>query len=254
MKAIIKAGMTFTVLLFAQSALAEVNRIEMSAAAWGADIAGGFEIKEVEYTVHTDEFEFDTEVSSFFIIAVESENKYAPDVSFGVTSTKHTAPGAISFSGTTISVENGTIDLSHAELNLYYSVFQNDVVDINLGLSAKYFYGDFSLEGLSDGTSEYTDTESSLTTALPMLYASIDFQPIKSLNAYVTLQGGSYDDQSGHDVTLGIDYIFKNNVGLGLGYRQFETVQSAESGGAHNLDVELDMKVSGGFLRVFYQQ
>ncbi|MCK5881703.1 MAG: hypothetical protein KAG18_07485, partial [Sinobacterium sp.] len=64
MKAIIKAGMTFTVLLFAQSALAEVNRIEMSAAAWGADIAGGFEIKEVEYTVHTDEFEFDTEVSS----------------------------------------------------------------------------------------------------------------------------------------------------------------------------------------------
>ncbi len=237
--------------------LAEVNYIEVSAGVWGTDMDGGFEIDEIDYTVNTDQFEFETETSSFLLIRVEGENKYTPDVSIGLTSAKHSGPGTIGFSGSAIYVEDGSIDLSHVDLSLYYSVFQNDVVDVNLGLSGKYFYGDFSLEGLSDdaGNTYSEVVESSLETTLPMLFVSVDFQPISAINTYLTIQGGSYDGQKGHDISLGADYIFGNNVGLGLGYRQFETVQSSDTAVASvDVGLELDIKVSGGFFRVFYQQ
>lgn len=256
MNIIKKAGLAIVVMCAPQLTLAEVNYISVSAAVWGTDMDGGFEVEALDYTVNTDQFEFDTKASSFFFITVETDNKYAPDMILGITSAKHSAPGSIGFSGTVINVEDGTIDLSHADLSLYYSVYQNDVVDVNLGLTGKYFYGDFALKGLNNGSTQYGDTQSSLTTTLPMLYASVDYQPFTAMNTYLTLQGGSYDGQKGHDISLGVDYIFDNNVGIGLGYRQFETVQSTDAGGDQGLelDVELDIKVTGGFLRVFYQQ
>jgi hypothetical protein len=86
-----------------------------------------------------------------------------------------------------------------------------------------------------------------------MLYGHIKLQPNDKLNFYVSLMGGSYDGQKGYDVTLGADYIFSNNVGLGVGYREFQTEQSSELDDFGS-DIELDLKVGGGFLRVFYQQ
>ena len=242
-------------------AAAEVNLIELSAAVWGTTMDGGFEAPEYGsggYRVNTDDFDFKTETSSFFTIRVEGDNKYSPDIILSIVSAKHTGPGSISVSNNEYYSDNGSIDLSHAELSLYYSAFENDQIDINIGVSGKFFYGDFSLEDVVDSSNPnntYQNISSDLSTELPMLFTRLDYRPLDYLQAYINLQGGSYDGQKGHDFSLGLDYIFKNNVGLGLGYREFQTVQSSEvEAGSGKVDLELDIKVSGGFLRIFYQQ
>ncbi len=257
MKNIIKKFLASSLVLASSGSLAEVNFIELSIAAWATEMEGGFDAPEYNdgtgYLVHTDNFDFETEISGQFLIRVENDNRYAPDVIAAVSSVVHSGPGTIflDVDGDGIvddyEVDDGEIDLSHAELTLFYSAFKNDLLDFNVGLTVKHFYGDFSLYVSN------TELSSSLSTTLPMLFLGLDIEPASNLNLYAYLNAGQYQEQQGYDGTIGADYTFSNGVGLGIGYRALSTDQTSEiDEQGVNIDLDLELDVSGGFLRLYY--
>ncbi len=133
----------------------------------------------------------------------------------------------------------GDIDLSHTDITLYYELLDN-WVNLDLGLSAKYF------DGYTRLSYEEESESSDFSDWVPMLYAKAQFDlPLTGLSAAATVEALSFDRNNVTDVDVALRYQNKMGLGVYLGYR--------------TLDVDLkninsfksDLKVDGFYLGAF---
>ncbi|NRA83233.1 MAG: TIGR04219 family outer membrane beta-barrel protein [Gammaproteobacteria bacterium] len=98
------------------------------------------------------------------------------------------------------------------------------MVGFDIGITAKYLSGDFSVSGTTTDDKLATSFEDA-SLWIPMAYVSTKIAiPMTGLFVYGDVNFVSYDDNSVHDYEVGIGYNFVDNmvvdVAFTVGYRE----------------------------------
>ena len=126
-----------------------------------------------------------------------------------------------SFLGGQSVLVDGDIDLSHTDLTLYYEVLDN-WVNLDLGLSAKYFDG-YSRFNFENQGQVIIDDESDFDDWIPMVYARAQFDlPFTGFSVGATVEALSFDSNQVTDIDLALKYQSKFGLGADLGYRSLD--------------------------------
>ena len=145
-----------------------------------------------------------------------------PNVRLGVTSLKLTGSGntigtktwnGISIPGTTNIISD--IDLSHAEIGLYYEIIDTGF-DLDLGLNVKLFDGTVSL---SDGAG--VNANSTFSQTIPMLYGSFGIPLPAGFSVGGDLSYIDYNGDSFSDYFVNVRWESSFFLGVEAGYRSF---------------------------------
>ncbi len=138
---------------------------------------------------------------------------------------------------------DGDIDLSHTDIALYYEVLDN-WVNLDLGLSAKYFDG-YSRFQLQNQGQSIIDDESDFDDWIPMVYARAQFDlPFTGFSVGATVEALSFDSNQATDLDLALKYQSKSGLGADLGYRSLDVdLKNSNS-------FKSDLKTDGFYLGV----
>ena len=167
---------------------------------------------------------FDEENSNYFFIALEHPIPLLPNLRLTRTDLEWAGQGVVS-AGTSLDevvfpsdqAVAADLDLSHTEVTFYYEILDN-IVDLDLGLTARLFDGEASLIGANQ------QERVELDAVIPMLYgrAGIDL-PFTGLSAAVSGNWVNVNDVSLTDWSAEVNYDFKIaptlEAGLSIGYR-----------------------------------
>ena len=167
---------------------------------------------------------FDEENSNYFFIALEHPIPLLPNLRLTRTDLEWAGQGVVS-AGTSLDevvfpsdqAVAADLDLSHTEVTFYYEILDN-IVDLDLGLTARLFDGEASLIGATQ------QERVELDAVIPMLYgrAGIDL-PFTGLSAAVSGNWVNVNDVSLTDWSAEVNYDFKIaptlEAGLSIGYR-----------------------------------
>jgi outer membrane protein len=167
---------------------------------------------------------FDEENSNYFFIALEHPIPLLPNLRLTRTDLEWAGQGVVS-AGTSLDevvfpsdqAVAADLDLSHTEVTFYYEILDN-IVDLDLGLTARLFDGEASLIGATQ------QERIELDAVIPMLYgrAGIDL-PFTGLSAAVSGNWVNVNDVSLTDWSAEVNYDFKIaptlEAGLSIGYR-----------------------------------
>jgi len=167
---------------------------------------------------------FDEENSNYFFIALEHPIPLLPNLRLSRTDLEWTGQGTVS-AGTILDevvfpidqAVTADLDLSHTEITFYYEVLDN-IIDLDLGLTARMFDGEASLIGAAQ------QERVELDAVIPMLYgrAGIDL-PFSGLSAAVSGNWINVNEFQLIDWSAELNYDFKIahtlEGGLSIGYR-----------------------------------
>ena len=167
---------------------------------------------------------FDEENSNYFFIALEHPIPLLPNLRLTRTDLEWAGQGVVS-AGTSLDevvfpsdqAVAANLDLSHTEVTFYYEILDN-IVDLDLGLTARLFDGEASLIGATQ------QERVELDAVIPMLYgrAGIDL-PFTGLSAALSGNWVDVNDVSLTDWSAEVNYDFKIaptlEAGLSIGYR-----------------------------------
>lgn len=191
-----------------------------------------------------DDLGYDDERNNSFFIAFEHPVPVLPNIRLQHTELEidetNTLSRTITYEGNTYPV-NTTVDsktdLTHTDATFYYEILDN-IVSLDLGLTARYFDGEVRIAGSGQSAS------SDLQGAVPLVFvgARADL-PLTGLYAIGELQAMSYDGNSLRDLSVGVGYEIML-VGLELGYRNFDVDLEGDD------DEEANLTVDGYFLGV----
>ncbi len=189
---------------------------------WDMSTAGGF----ADDTTIT-QFGFDSQTNGSIYAALEHPVPFVPNIKINRTvldtSGSTTLTSSFTFDGelfTADSLVATNIDLTTTDYILYYEIFDNDLVSIDIGINGKHVDGTLLVE---DAASSLTATQS-FSGIVPMGYSRIAFGlPFTGLGVYAE---GSYlaiDDSTVSDYQIAITYSFIESLALDLtlqlGYR-----------------------------------
>jgi len=188
----------------------------IEAAFWYAGVGGDATVGSATIDMEDD---LDFGDNSNFEVAVTLEHPVPliPNVRLKFVDIDQTEDGEIStdFDDVTLGNVETNLDLSHADLILYYEILDN-WVSVDVGLDIKVFDG--QLEISNDTTSETSTTD--IDEILPLAYASAEFElPLTDLSFGAELSALSYSDNSIYDGKI----RFRQGFSLAfieLGYRQ----------------------------------
>jgi len=167
---------------------------------------------------------FDEENSNYFFIALEHPIPLLPNLRLTRTDLEWAGQGVVS-AGTSLDevvfpsdqAVAADLDLSHTEVTFYYEILDN-IVGLDLGLTARLFDGEASLIGATQ------QERVELDAVIPMLYgrAGIDL-PFTGLSAALSGNWVDVNDVSLTDWSAEVNYDFKIaptlEAGLSIGYR-----------------------------------
>ena len=167
---------------------------------------------------------FDEENSNYLFIALEHPIPLLPNLRLSRTDLEWagqgTVPAGTSLDEVVFPIDQAVaadLDLSHTEITFYYEVLDN-IVDLDLGLTARIFDGEASLIGASQ------QERVELDAVIPMLYgkAGIDL-PFSGLSAAVSGNWINVNDFHLIDWSAELNYDFSIaptlEAGLSIGYR-----------------------------------
>ena len=175
-------------------------------------------------------FDFEDKEFGSFYIALEHPIPLIPNAKLKYNDLKLDGSAAISESfkfGDNVYKVNSTLtgdgDLSHIDYVLYYEIFDNDLVSIDLGLSAKQFDGYVAVQGdvQTLGSAEETID---MNGFVPLAYGAVQFGlPFTGLSAFAEGSFLAFDDSKIQDYQIGVAWEFIDNmavdVALKVGYR-----------------------------------
>lgn len=189
-----------------------------------------------------------SEKGNVFYVALEHPVPFLPNIK--LQQNNITAKGSgnyqiIGIFGVDTIYVNDKSDLEHTDFTFYYEIFDN-WVNLDLGLSAKYFNGfthDYSLRSGQEGV--YYSVRNDLDEWVPLLYAKGQFDlPFTGLSAYGSIQALGIDSNDVTDLELGVNYESKSGLGAVLGYRSLD-VEFEKNG-----ETTLNTKVDGFFVGI----
>lgn len=208
---------------------------------WANQAEGSFGEGELEDEQST--FSFKDKQQSNYFIALEHPIPLVPNLKIASTTldTKGNTDltNQFTFGGETYDVNahvDAVLDLSYIDYTFYYEIFDNDLLTIDVGLTARdidthinassvYSSNSDSSTGDTDGNTQQTITsELGGSGIIPMLYVStIVGLPFTGFNVFAEGNFVSYDDQTLYDYQVGVSYEVLNNLAIDLnvtlGYR-----------------------------------
>lgn len=194
----------------------------VGAQAWNMGASGGFSQNE-----SLAEFDFDEETNSSFYAALEHPIPFVPNIKIART-TMDTTGNAVIDSQFTFGDEvylvnsqlDTTVDMTATDYILYYEILDNDVISIDVGISAKEIDGEFVVTD-QDGRM----SSESFDGFIPMAYGKVQVGlPFTGLGVYAEGSFLSIDDDSLTDYQVALTYNFMETLALDLtiqaGYRK----------------------------------
>lgn len=171
------------------------------------------------------EFAFDDEKQQSFYVALEHPIPFLPNIKVRenelVTQGSVTLTQDFMYNGQGYaagSTLGSSIDLSHTDFTLYYEIFDNDLLTVDLGVTAK------KVDGLLAVRDAQTENRLQSDGWIPTGYAQVRVGiPATDLTVYGLANAVSVDDSSIRDVEAGIEYRLIENLAVDLniqlGYR-----------------------------------
>ena len=192
---------------------ADAIGIYVGAQAWQNEAKGGF----AENT-NLASFAFKEQTNSSFYAKFEHPLPLIPNLRLRTGTLE--GPGAANLSSS-FDFEGKTynsatelttnLDFVNSDVTLYWEILDNDLVGFDIGLTAKYLSGDFSVTGTTNSGQATSFEDASLW--IPMAYVSTKIAiPMTGVFVYGDVNFVSYDDNSVHDYEVGIGYNFVDNM------------------------------------------
>lgn len=199
-------------------------------------------------------FEFEDETLTSFYVALEHPIPLVPNIKIKhnelevVGST--TLTEGFKFGDTVFQVnsEAGTVsDLSHNDYVLYYEIFDNDLLSIDLGFNIKDIDGSISVSG-TDGVATITEEES-FSAYVPLGYAAAEVGiPMTDFSVFFEGSLLAIDDSKIQDFQVGVAWEVIDNmavdVAVKFGYRSLVMELDDVD------DISTDLEVKGPFMGV----
>lgn len=218
---LLRSLLVVTITLAPLAAVADIVGLSIGGGSWQASPEGdiGRTDIDLESTLNLDE-----ENNQFIFIALEHPVPVLPNIRLQQSEMEWTG-NALVTAGTDLNGSpfvsdeqvDVSLDLSHIDATFYYEVLDN-VVDLDLGITARAFDGQASLVGVSQQESIDLDAVG------PLLYGKVgvDF-PLTGLSAHMIANWIDVDEFSLVDWAAQLTYEFglipAVDTGLILGYR-----------------------------------
>lgn len=133
------------------------------------------------------------------------------------------------------------LDLSNIDATFYYEILDNDLVSLDLGVTAKYIDGDITVA--SQGQSATQD----LSAVIPMGYAYGSFGLLgTATKIFAEVNYVSYDGSSLSDMQLGLAYELIDSLAVDLALKAGIKKTSLELDDVDDLDA--DLSFDGAFI------
>lgn len=201
-------------LLTSYNASADAIGVYAGAQVWNMAADGGHGKSSADY-----DYNYDDEVQNRFYISVEHPIPFIPNAKLAYSELKTDSNSIEQKSNFSDFIDGSSdIDFSYIDYTLYYEILDNDLVSLDLGVTAKDFEGDL------DSAGDFGFNDESVDEIIPMLYASVKVGlPFTGLNAFAEGNFLSFDDTTFTDYQVGIQYELIDNmlidVSLSAGYR-----------------------------------
>ncbi len=198
-------------------------------------------------------FKFDDETFTSYYAALEHPVPLVPNLKLKYTELElngdTTLDETFSFGGSdyVVGTQVGTVsDLSHIDYILYYEIFDNDLVSIDLGVNAKQFDGEIVVTGTSQDGGQNTTERVDFSGFVPLVYGRAEVGlPFTGLSVFFEGSLLAIDDSKIQDYQAGIAYALLDNLAIDMdikaGYRSM-TLELDDID-----DIYTDLDASGPF-------
>lgn len=192
---------------------------------WQAETSGSFSQNSDLQT-----FAFEDETLTNFYVALEHPIPLIPNIKIKHNELEVTGSTTLTsgfeFGDTVFQVgtkANTVSDLTHNDLILYYEIFDNDLVAIDLGLNAKQFDGSIVVSGQEQSLGVVSETVD-FSGYVPMAYAAAEVGlPFTGLSVFAEGSLLSVGDSKVQDYQVGVAWEFIDSmaidVAVKVGYR-----------------------------------
>ncbi len=192
---------------------------------WQSDNSGSF-----SDSGNMQDFNFEDETFISYYAALEHPIPLVPNIKLKYTELELNGSTLLNetfeFGGTSFTTNTTATtisDLSHVDYILYYEIFDNDLLSIDLGVNAKQFDGDIVVTGTANGkaTTETVD----FSGFVPLVYGRAEVGlPLTGLSVFFEGSLLAIDDSKVQDYQVGIAWALLDNLAVDLdikaGYRQ----------------------------------
>lgn len=214
--------------------------------AWQADNSGSFADRG-----NMQSFDFDDETFTSYYAALEHPIPLVPNIKLKYTDLELNGATVLDstfeFGGSTFttgSTASTVSDLSHVDYILYYEIFDNDLVSIDLGVNAKQFDGEITVTGTDSGQTVSENVD--FSGFVPLVYGRAEVGlPLTGLSVFFEGSLLAIDDSKVQDYQAGIAWALLDNLAVDLdikaGYRQM-TLELDDID-----DIYTDLDASGPF-------
>ena len=215
---------------------------------WQSDNSGSF-----AQDGNLQSFNFEDETFTSYFAALEHPVPLVPNIKLKYTELELNGSTMLdesfSFGGSdyVVGTQVGTVsDLSHVDYILYYEIFDNDLVSIDLGVNAKQFDGDIVVTGTSQDGGPSTTERVDFSGFVPLVYGRAEVGlPFTGLSVFFEGSLLAIDDSKVQDYQAGIAYALLDNLAIDLdvkaGYRSM-TLELDDID-----DIYTDLDASGPF-------
>jgi outer membrane protein len=215
---------------------------------WQSDNSGSF-----AQDGNLQSFKFDDETFTSYYAALEHPVPLVPNLKLKYTELElngdTTLDETFSFGGSdyVVGTQVGTVsDLSHIDYILYYEIFDNDLVSIDLGVNAKQFDGEIVVTGTSQDGGQNTTERVDFSGFVPLVYGRAEVGlPFTGLSVFFEGSLLAIDDSKIQDYQAGIAYALLDNLAIDMdikaGYRSM-TLELDDID-----DIYTDLDASGPF-------
>jgi outer membrane protein len=214
-------------LLLPTVAGADILGVTVGANYWNYDIGGTARYQTRDSSNDIDvnkDLGYDDGNLGYYYIALEHPVPFLPNVRISKTDIDEDANGILSktvvYGGTTFLVNenlNSEVQLDQTDITLYYSPLDT-VVNVDLGLNAKYIDSKANITGAISGTQD-----ADVSGWVPMAYAGVGIDlPLTGLAVSADGSYIKYDSSSFYDYTLRVTYTSPWYVGADVGYRKIK--------------------------------
>lgn len=198
---------------------------------WDVAASGTFGEDDGQGNVVLQDFNLEDQQQISFYVALEHPIPLIPNIK--IVSTTLDTDGVTTidadFSFDDIEYPIGTevatvFNLGYIDYTLYYEILDNDLVTLDLGITARDFDGDITI---TDELGILSISEEEISVVVPMLYVSaIVGLPFTGLNFFAEGNFVSYDGNSITDYQVGVSYAVLDNLAVDLditlGYRSMK--------------------------------
>jgi outer membrane protein len=220
-------NLVLAALLLPTVAAADMLGVTAGANYWNYDISGTarYQTKDSANDIDVNkDLGYDDGNLGYYYIALEHPVPFLPNVRISKTDIDEDANGILSktvvYGGTTFFVNenvNSEVQLDQTDITLYYSPLDT-VVNVDLGLNAKYIDSKARITGAISGTQD-----ADVSGWVPMAYAGVGIDlPLTGLAISADGSYIKYQSSSFYDYTLRVTYTSPWHVGADVGYRKIK--------------------------------